>query len=144
VPRLGVPALLSSDASIGVTNPGFRPDDKGATIMPALILSGASFNPKLAREGGAAIAREARSRDFNVQLAGGINLARVVRNGRTYEYYSEDPWVSAVLGAEAVNGIQAEGVISTLKHYSLNCIETNRDWLDAIIDPVARAGQSRR
>jgi beta-glucosidase len=137
VPRLGVPALLSSDASMGVTNPGFRPEDQGATAMPASILVGASFNPHLAREGGAAIAREARSRGFNVQLAGGINLARDVRNGRNYEYYSEDPLVSAVLGAEAVNGIQGEGVISTLKHFSCNCNETNRHWLDAIIDPVA-------
>lgn len=137
VPRLGVPALLSSDASMGVTNPGFRPDDKGATAMPASILVGASFNPQLAREGGAMIAREARIRGFNVQLAGGINLVRDVRNGRNYEYYSEDPLVSAVLGAEAVNGIQGEGVISTLKHYTLNCNETNRHWLDAIIDPVA-------
>jgi beta-glucosidase len=131
VPRLGVPA------SMGVTNPGFRPDDKGATAMSASVLVGATFNPRLAREGGAAIAREARSRGFNIQLAGGINLARDVRNGRTYEYYSEDPWLSAVLGAEAVNGIQGEGVISTLKHYTLNCNETNRHWLDAIIEPAA-------
>ncbi|MGX9394138.1 beta-glucosidase (plasmid) [Nitrobacteraceae bacterium UC4446_H13] len=137
VPRLGIPALQSSDASMGVTNPGYRPDDKGATAFPASILVGASFNPRLAREGGAAIGREARIRGFNIQLAGGINLQRDVRNGRNYEYYSEDPWVSAVLGAEAVNGIQSEGVISTLKHFTLNCNETNRHWLDAIIDPVA-------
>lgn len=70
-------------------------------------------------------------------LAGGINLARDVRNGRNFEYSSEDPYLSAVLGDEAVNGIQGEGIISTLKHYSLNCNETNRHWLDAIIDPVA-------
>jgi len=137
VPRLGVPALLSSDASMGVTNPGFRPDDKGATAMPASILVGASFNPQLASDGGATIAREARMRGFNVQLAGGINLIRDPRNGRNYEYYSEDPLLSALLGAEAVNGIQGEGVISTLKHYSLNCNETNRHWLDAIIEPGA-------
>lgn len=137
IPRLGIPALQASDASMGVTNPGYRPDDKGATAFPASILIGASFNPQLAREGGAAIAREARIRGFNVMLAGGINLARDLRNGRNYEYYSEDPWVSAVLGAEAVNGIQGEGVISTLKHFTLNCNETNRHWLDAIIDPAA-------
>jgi beta-glucosidase len=137
IPRLGVPALQSSDASMGVTNPGYRPDDKGATAFPALILAGATFNPALARECSAAIGREARSRGFNIQLAGGINLHRDVRNGRNYEYYSEDPWVSAVFGAEAVKGIQGEGVISTLKHYTLNCNETNRHWLDAIIDPVA-------
>lgn len=137
IPRLGIPALQSSDASMGVTNPGYRPDDKGATAFPASILAGASFNPKLARESGAAIGREARSRGFNIQLAGGINLQRDVRNGRNYEYYSEDPLVSAVFGAEAVNGIQSAGVISTLKHYTLNNNETNRHWLDAIIDPAA-------
>lgn len=76
-------------------------------------------------------------RGFNIMLAGGINLTRDVRNGRNFEYYSEDPLVSAVLGAEAVNGIQSQGVISTLKHYTLNCNETNRHWLDAIIDPDA-------
>jgi len=137
VSRLGIPAIQASDASMGVTNPGYRPDDPGATAFPASILIGASFNPKLARDGGAAIGREARSRGFNVQLAGGINLARDPRNGRSFEYYSEDPWLTAVLGAEAVNGIQGEGVISTLKHYTLNCNETNRHWLDAIIDPDA-------
>src|SRR5262245_34080856 len=137
VPRLGIPALQASDASMGVPNPGYRPADPGATAFPASILIGASFNPKLARDGGAAIGREARSRGFNVQLAGGINLARDPRNGRSFEYYSEDPWLSAVLAAEAVTGIQGEGVISTLKHYTLNCNETNRHWLDAIIDPDA-------
>src|SRR5215472_127753 len=135
--RLGVPALQSSDASMGVTNPGYRPDDKGATAFPASIAVGSTFNPKLARDGGAAIGREARIRGFNIMLAGGINLARDPRNGRNFEYYSEDPYLSAVLGAEAVNGIQGEGVISTLKHFTLNCNETNRHWLDAIIDPAA-------
>lgn len=137
VPRLGIPALQSSDASMGVTNPGYRPDDEGATAFPASILAGSTFNPELVRRGGAAIGREARSRGFNVQLAGGINLQRDVRNGRNFEYYSEDPWVSAVLASAAVNGIQGEGVISTLKHYTLNANETNRHWLDAVIDPAA-------
>jgi beta-glucosidase len=138
VPRLGVPALLMSDASMGVTNPGYvgREGDT-ATAMPACIALGASFNPELARASGGAIGREARSRGFNVQLAGGINLMRDPRNGRNFEYLSEDPWHSAVLAAEVVNGIQAEGVISTLKHFCLNCNETNRHWLDAVIDPGA-------
>src|SRR5262245_49961374 len=137
IPRLGIPALQSSDASMRVTNPAYRPHDEGATAFPASIVVGSSFNPQLARDCGAAIGREARIRGFNIMLAGGINLARDVRNGRNFEYYSEDPWVSAVLGAEAVNGIQGEGVISTLKHFTLNCNETNRHWLDAIIAPAA-------
>ena len=136
VPRLGVPALLMSDASLGVTNPGYRPGDT-ATALPAGIALGASFNPDLARRSGAMLGREARSRGFNVQLAGGINLARDPRNGRNFEYLSEDPLLSAVLAAESISGIQGEGVISTIKHYSLNCNETNRHWLDAVIDPAA-------
>ncbi|HMR49575.1 MAG TPA: beta-glucosidase [Arachnia sp.] len=137
IARLGVPALQSSDASMGVTNPGYRPDDAGATAFPASIAIGASFNPQLARDGGAAIGREARSRGFNIQLAGGINLHRDARGGRNFEYYSEDPLMSGVFGAAAVNGIQGEGVISTLKHYTLNCNEINRHWLDAVISPAA-------
>ena len=136
VSRLGVPAQLQSDASLGVTNPGYRPGDS-ATALPAGIALGASFNPALARAAGGMLGREARSRGFNVQLAGGVNLARDPRNGRNFEYLSEDPLVTATLAAESINGIQAEGVISTIKHYSLNCNETNRHWLDAIIDPAA-------
>jgi beta-glucosidase len=136
VPRLGVPALLMSDASLGVTNPGYRPGDT-ATALPAGIALGASFNRALARAAGAMVGREARSRGFNVMLAGGINLARDPRNGRNFEYLSEDPLLSAALAAESIAGIQGEGVISTIKHYSLNCNETNRHWLDAIIDPAA-------
>lgn len=137
IPRRGIPAIQSTDASMGVTNPGYRPDDEGATAFPSLIALGSSFNPQLVRDGGEAIAREARMRGFNVQLAGGCNLARDPRNGRNFEYFSEDPWLSALLAAEQVNGIQSQGVVSTLKHYTLNCNETNRHWLDAIIDPDA-------
>ena len=137
VPRLGIPAIQSSDASMGVTNPGYRPDDPGATAFPSLIALGATFNPALVRAGGEAIARETRSKGFNVQLAGGCNLARDPRNGRNFEYFSEDPYLSAVLAAEQINGIQSQGVVSTLKHFTLNCNETNRHWLDAVIDPDA-------
>ncbi len=136
VPRLGVPALLMSDAGLGVTNPGYRPGDT-ATALPAGLALAASFNPSLARAAGGAIGQEARSRGFNVLLAGAMNLARDPRNGRNFEYLSEDPLLTGTIAAESVNGIQRQGVISTVKHYSLNCNETNRHWLDAVIDPDA-------
>jgi beta-glucosidase len=136
VPRLGVPALLMSDAGLGVTNPGFRVGDT-ATALPAGLALAASFNPSLARAAGEVIGREARSRGFNVQLAGAMNLARDPRNGRNFEYHSEDPLLTATMAAESVEGIQRQGVISTVKHYSLNCNETNRHFLDAVIDPDA-------
>src|SRR4029078_6147223 len=102
VERLGVPALLMSDASLGVTNPGYRPGDT-ATALPAGIALGASFNPALVREAGAMVGREARARGVNVLLGGGINLARDPRNGRNFEYFSEDPLISASLGAATIN-----------------------------------------
>jgi len=66
-----------------------------------------------------------------------MNLARDPRNGRNFEYLSEDPLLSATMAAESVNGIQQQRVVSTVKHYSLNCNETNRHWLNAVIDPDA-------
>lgn len=136
IARLGVPALLMSDAGLGVTNPGYRPGDT-ATALPAGLALAASFNPALARSAGEVIGREARSRGFNVQLAGAMNLARDPRNGRNFEYLSEDPFLTAAMVAESIIGIQQQGVISTVKHFSLNCNETNRHWLDAVIDPDA-------
>ncbi|OBK15831.1 glycosyl hydrolase [Mycobacterium asiaticum] len=136
IPRLGVPALQMSDAGLGVTNPGFRPGDF-ATALPAGLALAATFNPRLARAAGAVIGTEARTRGLNVQLAGAMNLARDPRNGRNFEYFSEDPWLTATLAAEQIIGIQQHGVVSTVKHYSLNCNETNRHWLDALIDPDA-------
>jgi beta-glucosidase len=136
IPRLGIPALQSSDASMGVTNPGYRPHDKGATAFPSLILIGSTFNPSLARKAGEGIAHEARARGFNVLLGPGANLTSEVRNGRNFEYYSEDPYHTGLMAAEATNGIQSGGVIAALKHYAANNNETNRHWLDAIVDPV--------
>ncbi|MBO9539449.1 glycoside hydrolase family 3 protein [bacterium] len=137
VPRLGIPALRETDGSLGITNPsGFRAGDT-ATALPAGLALGATFNPKLARETGVILGREARAKGFNVLLGGGMNLARDPRNGRNFEYLSEDPLLSAVLASEQVIGTQAQGVISTIKHFSLNANETNRHRLDAIIDPTA-------
>jgi beta-glucosidase len=136
IARLGIPALLMSDAALGVTNPGYRVGDT-ATALPAGLALAAGFDPALARTAGQAVGREARSRGFNVQLAGSMNLVRDPRNGRNFEYLSEDPLLTATIAAESVIGIQQQGVISTVKHYSLNCNETNRHWLDAVIDPDA-------
>jgi beta-glucosidase len=137
VSRLGIPALRETDSSLGVTNPGDgRPGDT-ATALPASLALGATFNPALAREAGAMVGREARAKGFNVLLGGGMNLIRDARNGRNFEYISEDPLLSAVIASETVIGAQAQSVISTIKHFSLNANETNRHTLDAIIDPIA-------
>src|SRR5262249_48936958 len=75
VPRLGVPALLDSDASMGITNAGYRPEDKGATALPAAILVGSTFDPSLARKIGEAIGDEARIVDSTWYWPAGANLS---------------------------------------------------------------------
>lgn len=137
VARLGVPPLLITDAGLGVTNPGGGRVGDTATALPAGLALGATFNPALARAGGALVGREARAKGFNVLCGGGMNLVRDPRHGRNFEYLSEDPWLSAVLASESVIGTQSEGVVSMVKHFALNSHETNKFWLDAVIDPAA-------
>jgi beta-glucosidase len=137
VPRLGVPDLLLTDAGLGISNPvGGRKGDS-ATALPSAQALAATFNPRLAYESGVILGREARSRGFNVVLGGGMNLARDPRHGRNFEYFSEDPWLSAVMAAETVKGVQDQRVMGTLKHVSLNSQEINKLVLDAQIDPDA-------
>ncbi|HEY7200867.1 MAG TPA: glycoside hydrolase family 3 N-terminal domain-containing protein, partial [Candidatus Dormibacteraeota bacterium] len=137
VPRLGVPPLLITDASLGITNPGGgRPGDT-ATALPAGLALASTCNPRLARQAGELLGREARARGFNVLCGGGMNLVRDPRCGRNFEYLSEDPWLSAVIAAETVIGTQDQRVVAMLKHVSLNASETNKFWLDAVIDPAA-------
>jgi beta-glucosidase len=142
VPRLGVPDLLFADASLGITNPGNgrvdaqgRPDS--GTALPAGMALGASWNLAASRRVGAMLAAEARQRGFNIHLGGGITLVREVLGGRNFEYLSEDPLLSGLLGGEAAAGTQQAGVMATLKHVSLNSQETNKFRLDARIDPAA-------
>lgn len=137
IPHLGIPALFETDASLGVTNPlGVRPGDV-ATALPAGLALGATFNGKLAFQAGAMVGKEAHAKGFNVLLGGGVNLARDPRNGRNFEYISEDPLLSGIIAGEAVRGTQSQNVISTLKHFALNALETNRQTLDARIDRAA-------
>jgi beta-glucosidase len=137
VPRLGIPALYETDASLGVANPnGIRPGDVATALPDGLVLA-ATFDPTLAYRAGALVGSEARAKGFNVLLGGGMNLARDPRNGRNFEYLGEDPWLAGVLAGESVRGIQDQQVIATVKHFALNANETNRQFLDARIDRAA-------
>jgi beta-glucosidase len=137
IPRLGIPALTETDASLGVTNPrAVRPGDI-ATAMPAGLALAATFSTELAYQSGALVGAEAHAKGFNVLLGGGMDLTRDPRAGRNFEYLGEDPLLAGELAAEAVRGTQDQHVISTLKHFALNAHETNRFVLDARIDPAA-------
>lgn len=133
IARLGVPALYETDASHGVTWLGGS-RGSGGTALPSGIAQGATWNPDLIETGGQMIGGEAHAKGFNVLLAGGINLMRDPRNGRTFEYMGEDPLHSALLGAAAVRGVQSQNVVSTLKHYAINPQETGRHFMNVVID----------
>lgn len=132
IPRLGIPALLETDASLGVSYIANLRND-GATALPSATAMGATWNADLIRRGGAMIAGEARAKGFNVLLGGGIYLMRDPRNGRTFEYFGEDPLHSGLLGAAAITGVQSQHVMSTVKHFALNAQKTGRHLVDGRI-----------
>ncbi|MEO8778506.1 MAG: glycoside hydrolase family 3 C-terminal domain-containing protein [Rhodanobacter sp.] len=131
--RLGLPALQESDAGLGVA----KPLKLGATALPSGLASAASFDPALAFAGGAMIGSEAHRRGFNVMLAGGADLVRDPRNGRNFEYAGEDPLLTGLIVGNAIAGIQSQHLVSTIKHYALNDLETARTTLSADIAPAA-------
>jgi beta-glucosidase len=136
IDRLGVPSLRESDASLGVSYVfGMRKD--GATALPSALAMASTWNPGLIRRGGQMIGSEARAKGFNVLLAGGVNLMRDPRNGRSFEYFSEDPLLSGILGGNAIKGIQSNHIISTIKHMALNGQETGRKFVDVKISDAA-------
>ncbi len=133
ITRLGLPAIQESDAGLGVA----KPHDVGATALPSGLATAASFDPALAYAGGAMIGSEAHRRGFNVMLAGGADLVRDPRNGRNFEYAGEDPLLAGVIVGNAIAGIQSQHIVSTIKHFALNDLETARNTLSANIAPVA-------
>ncbi|UZW57420.1 glycoside hydrolase family 3 C-terminal domain-containing protein [Sphingobium sp. JS3065] len=136
IKRLGTPPLRETDASLGIAwLEGGRKD--GATALPSAIAQAASWNPDLVYRGGAMIGSEARAKGFNLLLAGGVNLMRDPRNGRSFEYFSEDPLLSGVLAGAAIRGVQSNDIISTIKHLALNGQETGRKFVDVKISDAA-------
>ena len=133
IKRLGLPALQESDAGLGVA----KPLKLGATALPSGLATAASFDPALAYAGGAMIGSEAHRRGFNVMLAGGADLVRDPRNGRNFEYAGEDPLLTGLIVGNAIAGVQSQHLVSTIKHFALNDLETARTTLSADIDRAA-------
>jgi beta-glucosidase len=135
VPRLGIPVLRETDASLGVANAGRANDD--AVALPSGLLLSSTFDPQIAYAGGAMIGKEAKQKGFNVMLDGGVNLVREPRNGRNFEYLGEDVLLAGTLAGQSIRGIQSNHILSTVKHYALNAQESGRHILNAVIDPAA-------
>ncbi|USI73234.1 beta-glucosidase [Sphingomonas morindae] len=135
VPRLGIPPQWQTDAGVGVaTQNAVREKPLPRTALASGIALAASWNPALAYAGGAMIGAEARASGFNEMLAGGVDLMRDPRNGRTFEYGGEDPLLAGTVIGAAVRGIESNHIISTVKHYAINDQETGRGILNSVID----------
>lgn len=128
---LDLPALKLTDGPNGA-----RGDMSGATAacFPVGVALGASFDPELLREIGAALGREAKTKKAQALLGPTINLQRTPIGGRNFECYSEDPYLSGVLATAFVLGVQSEGVAACPKHFVANDTEYERHRVSSNID----------
>ncbi|HEY6478104.1 MAG TPA: glycoside hydrolase family 3 C-terminal domain-containing protein [Polyangia bacterium] len=129
IKRLGLPAFRMADGPFGVRNAG------PSTAYPAGIGLAASWDVGLAQRVGGMIGRDARARGVQVMLAPGVNIYRAPMCGRNFEYLGEDPFLAARMAVAYVEGMQAEGVSATIKHFLGNNSEVDRHHSSSDIDP---------
>jgi len=130
VPRLNLPAFEMSDGPIGVrANSGFP-----STVYAAGIGLAATWNPALAERVGAGIGKDARARGIHFMLGPGVNIYREPMNGRNFEYFGEDPFLSSTMAVSYITGMQGQGVSATVKHFLGNNSEFLRHDSDSVID----------
>jgi beta-glucosidase len=130
VPEIGLPALEMSDGPVGVrSNLGYP-----STTYTAGIALAASWDPALAERVGAGIGKDARARGIHFMLGPGINIYRSPRNGRNFEYFGEDPFLTSAMAVGYIEGMQKQGVSATVKHFMGNNSEYLRHDSDSIID----------
>ncbi len=112
-------------------------DNDFATYYPAGGGLSASWNTELAYKFGYSVGEESRARDKDVLLSPAINIIRTPLGGRTYEYFTEDPFLNKKLTVPFIVGLQEKDVAACVKHYAANNQETNRDYVDVQIDERA-------
>ncbi|MEU9396981.1 glycoside hydrolase family 3 C-terminal domain-containing protein [Streptomyces sp. NPDC048324] len=136
----GIPSLVLSDGPHGVRRQRQDADHLGlydsepATCFPPAVALASSWDPGLVVRVGEALGREARALGVDVLLGPGVNIKRSPLCGRNFEYFSEDPLLSGVLGAAHVRGVQSQGVGSSVKHFAVNNQETDRMRVSADVD----------
>lgn len=140
VKRLNIPGLMTDDGPLGVredVKEGWGPANlttDSATFFPNGSALAATWNPELAYRFGHDMGEEARARGKYIILAPAFNIARTPLCGRTYEYYSEDPFLNARLAVQSVKGIQSQHIAACVKHYALNNQEIERGRVSVEVD----------
>ena len=127
-PAINLPRFKMSDGPVGVRTWG------PTTAYTAGAALAATWDPALARKVGEGLGKDARARGVNFLLGPGVNIARSPLAGRNFEYFSEDPFLNASMVVPYIEGVQAQGVIATVKHYALNDQEYNRHNVSVDVD----------
>jgi beta-glucosidase len=127
--RVGLGSLVMSDGPIGVRGRRWTTDDP-SVALPSPTALAAAWDPLLARRAGRLLAQEAHRKGVHVLLAPTVNLHRSPLAGRHFEAYSEDPYLTGVIGTAYVLGVQDGGVGVTVKHFTGNDAETERFTVD--------------
>jgi beta-glucosidase len=132
-PRIGLRRLVTSDGPAGVRGERWDERDPSANVPSPTALA-ASWDEQRIERIGRLLAGEARRKGVDVLLAPTVNLHRTPYGGRHFENLSEDPLLTARMGAAYVRGVQAGGVAATVKHFVANDSETDRFTVDALVD----------
>ncbi len=141
IERLGIRDIYYTDGPFGIREELGKKSwmPKGLTIDSATFLPtgsalAATWNPEMANQYGIILGEEARTRGKDVLLGPAVNITRTPLNGRTYEYFSEDPFLNSVLAVNYVKGVQSTGVAACVKHFAMNNQETRRGDVNVIAD----------
>ncbi|MEV5975878.1 glycoside hydrolase family 3 C-terminal domain-containing protein [Streptomyces sp. NPDC052114] len=136
LPEIGLAPLVMSDGPVGVRGVRWTADDP-SVALPSPTALAATWDQDLAHRAGALLAQEARRKGVHVLLAPTVNLHRSPLGGRHFEAYSEDPYLTGVIGTGYVRGVQSGGVGTTVKHFVANDAETDRFTVDNKVAPRA-------